>query len=836
MQKEDTWVHSACEMCMGGCGILVHRVDGVVTGIKGDPDCPNGRGKICSKGLAGVMSLYDPNRVKTLLRRTNPEKGLGVDPGWVPISWDEAMDILEEKLAKVRKEDPRKLVLSDFDPSSSLGGVLKPWVTAFGTPNNHWGGYYCGNYLHASMYLINGTFHCDFDAEYINYLMLFGNQAGFGAGLNPNITAQAVATGRKRGLKVVVVDPICNQAGSKADEWVPIRPGTDGALALGMINVLLNELGIYDREFLKKHTNGPYLVKPDGYYARREGKPLVWDAKEGTAKTYDANVEDYAIEGSYVVDGVECTTAFQLRKEHAKKYTPEMVAEITTVPAATVRHLAEDFGKAARIGSTIVVDGVELPYRPVAANIYRGAGAHKHGTATSKAVLTLNMIVGAFYVPGGHRGTQIVGPSWEWGPGEYDGLITPSIESKGRPFPDYYTYKVKSPENTDLRELFPISTNRSPMNLGVSLDPEKYKLPYVPEVLLVCRRNLFLGGCDYELTAKALRNYKFIAAFCTHLDEMADFADLVLPEAMYLEKLQCFPGNDAWGHTAQTGYFYWGIRQPVVPPAGEARDWCDALIDLADRLGFLGDVYEVCNRQYELTEPYKLDPSGKYTKEEIADRRYKSRFGEEKGLDWFKKNGWFSFKRKVDEMFPLPWLKPRFPLYYENIIGAGVKVKEVTESMGLKDWDVSDYEPMGDWNQCASYTLSGDFDLIVCNYRVPTHNQSITPENPWLAEISELNPYAQKIMINTKAAKRKGIRDKDRICVESAVGKVVGEAKVTECIHPETIGISSHFGSFAKGKPVAYGKGCNFNKLIPYDTDPISTGVDACVKVKVYRV
>ena len=175
--------------------------------IKGDPDCPNSRGKICSKGAAGIMTLYDPYRVKTPLKRTNPEKGIGVDPGWVPISWDEALDILEEKLTKVRKEDPRKLVVSTFD-TYTMSQVMGPWARAFGTPNACWIGYYCGQYLHSSMYLTNGTFHCDFDADYCQLLMLFGNQAGFGAGLNPNIAAQKVAAARKRGMKVVVVDPI----------------------------------------------------------------------------------------------------------------------------------------------------------------------------------------------------------------------------------------------------------------------------------------------------------------------------------------------------------------------------------------------------------------------------------------------------------------------------------------------------------------------------------------------------------------------------------------------------------------------------------------------------
>ncbi len=835
MQKEDIWIHSVCDVCMGECGILIHRVDGVVVDIKGDPDCPNSLGKMCSKAGAAIMHLYDPNRVRTPLKRTNPEKGLGIDPGWEPISWDEALDILEEKLSKVRKEDPRKLVFTTFDMGS--GAIVNDWSKAFGTTNTHWSGYYCGQYLHSSMFLTNGSFHCDFDADHIKYLMLVGNQAGFGAGLNPNITAQKVAAARKkRGLKVVVVDPICTPAASK-DEWVPIRPGTDAALMLAMINVLLNQLGIYDGEFIKSHTNGPYLVKPDGYYLRRGGKPLVWDAGEGKAKCYDAEVRDYAIEGSYIVDGSECRPAFELLREHVKRYTPEMAAEVTTIPAATICRLAEEFGRAASIGSTMVVDGVELPYRPVAANIYRGAGAHKHGVGAALAVQLLNLIVGAFYVPGGHRGMNLVGPAWEWAPGEYDGLITPPVKEDVGHGADYYTYQVGSPTNVDLKELYPISTNRSPMHLGASLDPEKYRLPYKPEVLISCRRNLFLGGCDYEVTARALKEYRFIAAFCITLDEMSEFADLVLPEAVGLEKLQVMPNSLVWSNTAQTGYFYWGIRQPgVASPLGEARDWAsDVLLDLAERMGFLDVFYENLNQRYELEEPYRLDPSGKYTNEEIGDRRLKAMFGAERGHEWFSGHGYTSVKRKVDELYPLYRLKARFPLYYENILDAGRRVKEVTERLGLLDWDISDYEALPEWKACAAYAPAADFDLKACNFRLATHSQSWTAQNPWLAEVAELNTYAQKILINTRTAKGKGIRDRDRISVESAVGKVVGLAKVTECIHPEAVGISSHFGSLCQGKPVAYGKGANFNKLVPYDTDTVSTGVDGCVRVKVSK-
>jgi len=155
MEKEDVWIHTSCDQCLGECGILVHREDGILREIKGDPDCPNSRGRICAKGHAGIMNIYDPTRVKTPMKRTNPEKAIGIDPGWVPISWDEAIDMLTEKLSKVKREDPRKLVISSFD-TYALVHWLPSWTQAYGTPNI-WIVYFCGQYLHSAMYLTNGT-------------------------------------------------------------------------------------------------------------------------------------------------------------------------------------------------------------------------------------------------------------------------------------------------------------------------------------------------------------------------------------------------------------------------------------------------------------------------------------------------------------------------------------------------------------------------------------------------------------------------------------------------------------------------------------------------------
>ena len=96
--KQDKWIPSSCSLCYGNCSILGHNVDGVLTKIEGNPASACGEGRLCAKGVAGIMTLYDPNRVNVPLKRTNPKKGIGVDPQWVEISWAEALDIAVKKL------------------------------------------------------------------------------------------------------------------------------------------------------------------------------------------------------------------------------------------------------------------------------------------------------------------------------------------------------------------------------------------------------------------------------------------------------------------------------------------------------------------------------------------------------------------------------------------------------------------------------------------------------------------------------------------------------------------------------------------------------------------
>ncbi|MBI2360855.1 MAG: molybdopterin-dependent oxidoreductase, partial [Deltaproteobacteria bacterium] len=410
-ELDDVWIPSVCRVCANSCGIRVHRRDGVIVKIEGNPETPHNYGRICAKGLSNIMSLYDPARPLGPLVRTNREKGLGVDPKWRQASWDEALDIVASNIRAAIDSDPRKLVIFRGTAEPDLVQTsIAAFAKALDTPNFA-GGPFFASHVDAC-YLINGTMHVEIDLPRCRYLLLFGSQRGGVVGHDTMRAARDMADALARGMRLVVIDPICSPIASKASEWVPIRPGTDGAMALAMLHVLVNELGIFDRKFLQTHTNAPYLIGEDGHYIRDQisSKPLMWDETSHRPVSFD-EPSSPALQGEFQVRGLPCRPAFSLLKEHLKQYAPEEVAEATTVPAETIRRLGREFGEAASIGSTVVMEGKKIPYRPACAFCdSRGLSAHQFGMWASINVHLLNLVVGALDVPGGCLSANLLGP------------------------------------------------------------------------------------------------------------------------------------------------------------------------------------------------------------------------------------------------------------------------------------------------------------------------------------------------------------------------------------------------------------------------------------------
>jgi anaerobic selenocysteine-containing dehydrogenase len=242
------------------------------------------------------------------------------------------------------------------------------------------------------------------------------------------------------------VEPRLSTSAAKSEEWVPIRPATDRQFAMGLSHVLVKE-GLCDYRFLRKDTNAPYLVGPDGTFVRNaEGKIYIWDTESNSAKLWDdPSIGKLALEGTYQVEGKECKPAFQRYLDILDECSPEAMEKITTVPAETTRQIAREFAKAAQIGATIEIDGRTLPYRPAAFNWYRGAQGHKHGFQTNHAFQLLNMLIGNISAPGGLMGVTL---DDQWidkshvEPGE-NGMLKPNPHQLG-PLPPFQ-YPLRRP-------------------------------------------------------------------------------------------------------------------------------------------------------------------------------------------------------------------------------------------------------------------------------------------------------------------------------------------------------------------------------------------------------
>jgi anaerobic selenocysteine-containing dehydrogenase len=848
-RQDDAWIPSSCSLCYGTCSILAHRVDGVIVKIEGNPDSAVGKGRLCGKGVSGIMTHYDPNRLRYPMRRTNPKKGLHEDPGWKRISWEEALSEIADVLRKVRADDPRKLVVQRTTTVTASRVPFHAFATAFGTPNFSvsGGGQHCGNGAH----LISGIMHASWsivpDFEYCNYSIYFGASKGHSAGHASCSNMAKAADARVRGMKMVVVDPICNFASAKSSEWVPIRVGTDAALALGMCNVLVNDLGIYDGPYLQAKTNAPYLIGPDKLYVRHaeNKKPLVWDVRLNTARPYDeVPAADVALQGEFKVGDIPCRPAFESLRQHLRQFTPEWAEKISGISAATVRRLAKEFGTEARIGSTIVIDGVALPYRPVAAIAFRGSQGHRNSVYNFYAVDLLNHLVGAADVVGGclgfnptshgHPETGMVRYIPTAGP---DGLMTVG-SWMGYHYP-YPPAEPRLPTNLGLQDLFTIGMT-SPFLDSVDREEmwQKFDIPYRPEVMINFGSNLIMSIANKDAVAASLAQYKFIVSFDLFLTETSNFVDIILPDCDYLQSLDAranFPF--IFSLPGGMGEWCWPIRQPVVPPDGEQRQFAEVLLELADRVGIRADLNAAYNAWLDLRPPYRLAGDQRYSYDDICNAELKNNFGAERGLDWFKENGVIKWKKKPEEVYWRPFVDVRVPVYWEFLKPIGEKIAAISEPRGFKI-PLEYYDPLPTFLPCRSHCCEKPgFDFYGFYYRDTVHTNSFTMENPWLDEAARLDPLSYAIAMNRSEAEKRGLGDGQAVWVESETGrKVKGRLKLTEGIHPEGLGFAAMCGHWTDGQPIAKGKGVFYNDLLELDWEhasPVNINLDLCVKVRV---
>src|SRR5271157_3811425 len=856
---EDIWIDTLCGRCYASCGIRVRRINGVAVKIEGQPNSPHGsRGGTCAKGLAGLQVLYDPNRLKVPLKRTNPEKGLFVDPQWKEISWDEALDEIAQKLKKVVEKDPRRLLWqgTTVRPCYSMGNMV-PILETLGDPLRYQGGggLHCGQGAHKIAGLIHGSWSVVPDFRYCNYAIYFGANKGGGSGHSAATCIRLAAEARARGMKLVAFDPLRNFASSKASEWIPIVPGTDGAVMLAMSNIIVNELKMYDEKYLELKTNAPYLVGDDGRYLRDEksGEPLVWDSMTGTAKVYDdPSIGDFAMEGEFEIDGKRCHPAFEMVREHLKKYTPEMASRVSSVPASTIRRIATEFAEAASIGSTIVVDGHELPFRPASAVLFRGGEGHENSYHTCAALALLNQVVGSADVPGGTLGWTPVSFGFpETGkPAMHvwkskDGML--AVDRFGstfglkRPGP----WPSRAPEfhgDPSFHDIFSLMLHSPFVASGDQAEMwQKIGFQGGIEMMIAWGANTIMSVANREVVAETLMKIPFIVVSELYSTELAEgFADILLPDTCYLEEYDWLQGSGmAFNYPFGKDDWSYHILQPVVEPQYQRRNFHDVMWELMDRIGRRDQLMETFNKMYDFAEEYKIKPDERITRSDLCNRMVKSIFGPEHDWNWFKEHGFITWPKKVEEAYWRWFTDCRVPIYLEHLIDIGKKTEEITAKLGI-DIDTSQYTPLISWTPCTIHRVDDEaYDLYCFSYRDILHTGSHTMEQPWLDEVSSINPFTYNIAMHAATAKEKNLRDGDTVELESVTGrKVTGTLKLLTGIHPKAVGIAACSGHWAKGMPIARGKGTNFDILLEIDLkhcDPICLNLETAVRIKIRK-
>jgi anaerobic selenocysteine-containing dehydrogenase len=607
--------YTTCYMCACRCGIKVHLKDGAIRYIEGNRDHPVNRGVICGKGASGIMQQHSPAKLTKPLKRVG-ERGSGE---FREIEWEEAIATAVGWLSAIRSEDPKRLAFfTGRDQSQSLTGY---WAAQFGTPNFAAHGGFCSvNMAAAGMYTLGSSFWEFGEPDWLHtrFFMMFGVAEDH----DSNPIKIALSGLRQRGAKFVSVNPVRTGYSAIADEWVGIRPGTDGLFVMALIHELLKSDRI-DLDYLARYTNAPWLViqapgaPDDGLFARNAAaEPLVLEASGSLASGPATGVAARLIGDAVLPDGRRAVPVFQLVAERYLdvRYAPAAIAETCGVPAVTIRRLAEELAHAA------FEEEIELPVpwtdwagrrhetmrgRPVSLHAMRGVSAHSNGFQTCRALHLLQLLLGTIDVPGGWRYKSPHPKPCPPGPKPAG---RPEQVVQGKPLPGVPLGYPLSPEDLIIDDHGrPVRIDKAfSWDAPIAAHGMMHMVianacrgdPYSIDTLFLYMSNMAWNSAMN--TAETMRmltdkepatgNYRIprIIYADAYYSEMVAYADLVLPDTTYLERWDCISLLDRPIGSVEGPAD--AIRQPIFAPDRDVRPFQDVLIEIGARLGFPGFV------------------------------------------------------------------------------------------------------------------------------------------------------------------------------------------------------------------------------------------------------
>ena len=776
--RTTTW--SAGPGCHGGCGVLAHIENGRLVKIEGDPQHPWNHGRLCSRCLAMTQYVHHPDRLTRPLKRAG-ERGEGK---WQEISWNEAFDLIEERLGKIREEFGPESVIFSMGTGRDIG----PWICmlayAYGSPNVMFAlsGIACYSPRISAVDTVQGDY-CILDAaqwfpkryddpryEIPKCIVVWGYNIP--ASCPDNVFGHWIIDLMKKGTEVIAIDPRLSWFASRAKKWLKLRPGTDGALAMGFLNVIINE-GLYDKDFVEKWTNAAHLIRGDTGKLLREsdlvsngsesnfvvwdtatGKPVAWDVTELDYKQVDVKPD---LEGEHEVrlsDGAKVTakTVWSAFCQQVQEYPIEQVSEITWVPQEDIVEAARFY---ARSKPAAIHWGVPIDMTPAI-------------TPTVQAIASLWCLTGNLDVPGGNVISRFA----------FDAVAYALPGAKG-------VIKLKSKEADKKR----IGADRyGPLNRFIWRAQTDLVLeqiftgePYPIKGMWIQTCNPVAGiGLDPRKWVEALKKLDFVVAVDLFMTPTTQLADVVLPSASFLEK----DGIRSWWVPLQS------INKAMT--VDECKPDVEINFELARRFDpdFRWDTI------HELYDEI-IKPSG-MTFKELQDK------------------GW---------AFP-PEGHPSAPYhrFEKGLLRADKKPGFQTPSGKIElysslreEWGL---EPMARYEEppftpVSQPELHKQYPLILSTgRRSPVYYHAEHRNIPWLREIDP-DPVLE---IHPDTAKPLGIGDGEWVWVENWLGRCKFKAKVTLVV-PTWMVMATHGWWFPEkpgAEPSLYGVWeSNVNQLIP---------------------
>src|SRR5215470_17183329 len=736
-------IHGFCGLCIARCGTVATVDDGRFTRLDPDPSHPTGDA-ICAKGRAAPELVYHPERLTHPLRRTRP-KG-DSDPGWQRISWDEALDLTSAAMRRVaERHGPQAVAFTVASGSTtSIGdasGFIQRLANAFGTPNSKntldvcgWGRAFATQYTYGVGSVGIGSGGAMPDIEHSGVLILWG--------YNPSFTrlthATAAVTALKRGMRLIVIDPRHVGLANKADLWLRVRPGTDGALALGIAHLMI-ERGWYDDDFIRNWSNGPLLVRSDNGRLLTKGdlapngdagRLFAWDSAAGRLVAYDTAGGHYgngtatlALDGEYRIvtrEGeVVCHPAFELYRQLCRRYPPEAVERICWIPRSQVEQAARLIWQA----------------RPVSYYAWSGHEHHANVTQTARAMSLLYALTGSFDQPGGN----VLFPAPPAAP--IIGEELPAVQHMAAPIglaerplgPARWRYVIAS------------DFYRSVL----------YADPYPICALIGFGANVLLNHANGAYGREALKALEFFAHADLFMTPTAQLADVVLPVASSFERDGLKIGFEISPEAQSLIQF----RQAVVPPPGEARPDTAIVFDLAARLGLADQFW---NGDIDAAYRHQLAPTG-VTLEELRassggvrvplqTRHAKHAETDANGT----LRGFATPSRKVE-------------LYSETFLDHGYPP--------LPDFEELQIGPM------TPSELSARFPLVLTNAKSALFCQT---QHRALPSLRKHAPYPE-VELHPAAAQARGVANGDWVTIETPEGRVRARARINDNLDPNVV-------------------------------------------------